>query len=456
MIGRQLLLIGLAVLCVQSLAAAGYTLSVDGRAQAPSVLSLNGTPDQPAEGDLLQVSRYLLPLGSEQNLTLQTEEYRLLQVAADGTKEVVGVIVSWTFPDDKRVPVNPLSDLSDAQLKRLRCVRLRHWDEQVAAQVAKLDAQRVCIIVDSYAHTGPTNALPALPDNLELLSIDQTATGELNDLAGLARYKSLRFLDVDTFGDGVDGAWVAHPKLRYLGVNGKLTNPSALAGLTELRTLSLSGCEEIDAVDFVQRLPALRRLDLDRTSVASLEPLGAHPSLQTVSAVSTPLKKLPAKPIPGLRELSILSTEVSDADAQSFAKANPDCRVLHRWADAFKSAVAGADRVRIRSGGLCHRDIEHEKTLTETKDPAHIASLLASIDIDEAESGFHCMCCGNPSIEFYRGEKLLASLGFHHGVSLRWKRPWPGDAKLTPEGTTAMQRWLADHGVANPDDEPDR
>jgi hypothetical protein len=65
-------------------------------------------------------------------------------------------------------------------------------------------------------------------------------------------------------------------------------------------------------------------------------------------------------------------------------------------------------------------------------------------------SGFHCMCCGEPSIEFYRGERLVLTLGFHHGQSLRWVGGWPGDGALITDSARFLVKWLADHEVEGP------
>jgi len=58
------------------------------------------------------------------------------------------------------------------------------------------------------------------------------------------------------------------------------------------------------------------------------------------------------------------------------------------------------------------------------------------------------MCCGEPSIEFYQKDKLLLTLGYHHGRSLRWPEGWPGDALLTAPGADALRNWLVEHRVS--------
>jgi len=63
------------------------------------------------------------------------------------------------------------------------------------------------------------------------------------------------------------------------------------------------------------------------------------------------------------------------------------------------------------------------------------------------------MCCGDPSFEFYRGDELVVTIGFHHGQSLRWPGGWPADGMMTPACASFVNDWLADHGVTAPRDE---
>ena len=72
-------------------------------------------------------------------------------------------------------------------------------------------------------------------------------------------------------------------------------------------------------------------------------------------------------------------------------------------------------------------------SMFEVKDAAEIEHIVGRIAIDEKRSGGHCMCCGEPSFEFYKDEELVAMVGFHHGRSIRWLGGWPGDGMLTPQ-----------------------
>ena len=127
---------------------------------------------------------------------------------------------------------------------------------------------------------------------------------------------------------------------------------------------------------------------------------------------------------------------------------------VNSWTKALHNELKEATRLQIRSGGTCHRQAETEKTLLDLQDPEKVAIVTQGIQIAQSESGFHCMCCGNPTLEFYRGDTLIASLGFHHARSLRWPDgKWEGDGLLTEESSIFLIKWMADNGLSGPKDE---
>jgi hypothetical protein len=124
------------------------------------------------------------------------------------------------------------------------------------------------------------------------------------------------------------------------------------------------------------------------------------------------------------------------------------------WSESLDRALAGSTRLRIRSGGTCHRDVDSEQTLLEVKNQRVIAGLVERIRVSDDESGFHCMCCGEPTLEFYRDDNLVVSLGYHHGSSIRWlDGKWLGDGLLTQGSATYLMSWLSERGVSGPKDE---
>ena len=129
----------------------------------------------------------------------------------------------------------------------------------------------------------------------------------------------------------------------------------------------------------------------------------------------------------------------------------PGCTARHGWTESLQQAVQGTTRLRIRSGGTCHRVIEHEETLAEVTDATEINRFIDGIVIDERRSGGSCMCCGNPTFEFYAGDRLLAMVGYHHGERLRWANgKWTGDGELTSASRSFLIAWLSQHRVDGP------
>ena len=125
--------------------------------------------------------------------------------------------------------------------------------------------------------------------------------------------------------------------------------------------------------------------------------------------------------------------------------------LFDNWTNSLRTAVQGTTRLRIRSGGTGHRSSEEEKTLAEITNPQEIERFLKAIDIDRWRSGGVCLCGGDPTFEFYAGNRLLAMVSFHHGRRLRWaKGQWSGDGQLTARSQDSLLAWLTQHGVDGP------
>lgn len=120
---------------------------------------------------------------------------------------------------------------------------------------------------------------------------------------------------------------------------------------------------------------------------------------------------------------------------------------LFAWERSLVAETRDANRVRVRTGGTCHRHLEDERVLFEESNSDRIAELIRSIEVDEWNSGSYCHCCGDPSIEFYNGDELVVTLGYHHGRSLRWREGWSGDALLTESSANKLAAWLAASSV---------
>lgn len=114
--------------------------------------------------------------------------------------------------------------------------------------------------------------------------------------------------------------------------------------------------------------------------------------------------------------------------------------------------IKGADKVVVRSGGMCHRNAKREKVLFTLTDEQAIRELWDGIKLEGGQFGkiSMCMCCGNPTFEFYRGKKLLTSVSFHHSYNLRWAG-WSSDAHLSVESSKYFKELFQKQGLTEAD-----
>jgi hypothetical protein len=127
----------------------------------------------------------------------------------------------------------------------------------------------------------------------------------------------------------------------------------------------------------------------------------------------------------------------ADEPAAEKPKAKPSA-----WKAPLEKALADADRLLIeplsatqKKGGL------------EIKGADRLRELLKRIEIDDERSGFACLCDGDHLFHFYKGDRLVVTLGHHHGIGLRWRGgSWEGDAALTPDSQVALPRWFREYG----------
>jgi hypothetical protein len=261
---------------------------------------------------------------------------------------------------------------------------------------------------------------------------------------------------------GLDCRLIGHSaQLRRLDLASvQVRNPRALASLTALRELWVCSCRGVNDVEFARGMVALKRLRLEWTAVADLSPLGGLASLETVVADVSRVQRLPDGPMPALRTLSLLSSEVSPDAVAAFTKAHPACEVRYQWQDTLERRLRGAVRLRVADwepGGRGPLDTE---TLFEVKDAKAVQQLIAKIRVVELPGVGTCGCTGGPILEFYGRDKNapfpIVRLTLHHGVRLRRTSGWPGDAPLTKESAEFLCGWLAKHGVTEPKAERER
>jgi hypothetical protein len=424
---------------------------LDGVPIRPRIHSVHDDSGLPRAGDMIRVRNILLVLGGEKELKLKTKEMaagRLLKETPEGDV-CVGVRVWKNADAHAAVLTNPLARMTPQELAELRGVRLEAWSPELAEPLKGVDLERTAVQVTEGAVYGTAMSLPPLPAGLRYLSVEEDRGGDFRDLSGLCDLTALRFLSVRTELP-VEAGWLSSlSELRRLAVlAGGFKNPPLLARLQNLRLLDLSYNEDLADVSFIGKLKELRVLELRQTSIKDLSAVGALDKLEMLDVEQTPVSVLPAGVLPNLRRLRILSSAVGDEAAATFAKAHPHCRIRQRWADVLREAVVAADRLCVRGGAVARAPV-----LFEEKDTAAIAEFVRGLEIDEAQSGIQSLFRGEPRLEFYQGDSLLASLTVHHGCGLRWPNQWPGDAALTEASAERLCHWLAERGVKAPQEE---
>jgi hypothetical protein len=113
--------------------------------------------------------------------------------------------------------------------------------------------------------------------------------------------------------------------------------------------------------------------------------------------------------------------------------------------DALLSTVTG---VRIIEDGVAGGRAIGDNVLLDESEPRAISAFYTCLAIDESAPGCHCMCLGDYAIELYAGDYLAATLGLHHGRSIRWETGWKHDALLR-DGLKLLW-WMSTHGLSTP------
>lgn len=458
-IGKIMLLVVFTMLFFSSVGFADgdYKFILNGKKIDPYIISLNGEPEKPKPGDLVSINRCLITLGEPGEYKFKGSLYnggKLFLVKKDGFKQVIAVKIRWDYNKKGKIIHNPLDKLSKKEIEGLRAICFDAWPQGVEEQLKFINPKRVCITLKGEVAQGKSMKFPPLPENIAYLSIDENSNQGIKDYAPLSNFKSLVFLSVNVFtNDHFDILMVSNNNgLRSLNLNGQnLINSDKLPKFKQLRWLNIGDCDGIKDLQFAADMKFLKYLIMYATKIPDLSPLASLKFLTYINANSSAIKKLPTRGFPSLKALKIMSSKLSKKDVEAFAKAHPDCKISFGWNTALQNSLVGVTKIRLRSGGTCHRDRDREKIFFEEKNIDKIKKIIANIKVDEENVGFHCMCCGNPTFEFYKGEKLVAMLGFHHGKSVRWAGgDWPNDAGLTEDSLEFICKWLSDNGIKGP------
>ena len=191
--------------------------------------------------------------------------------------------------------------------------------------------------------------------------------------------------------------------------------------------------------------------------------------LATPSAVADdglPESKMPSELVPPPHQGNVnRSVRSSFAGAmlpdESANKAGSKPSPMDGWTyeGEFHKSISAADRIVIRDGGFNYGEpFDGQRVLFEVSDPLEIKGVYGHIKFKSPQILGACLCCGHPGIDWYRGQKRVASTSVQHGLALRWDGfPGPvnkyGDAQLTDDSAEWLVTWLAKHGVGGPKEE---
>lgn len=415
--------------------------------------------------DLLRVGGFVVLDGEAARPRYRAGTGRLYRREDDGSEALVGVAavgrpvgeaiaggvkIGGHVRYGVAVERDTLGEVDDADLSRLRCVRLVRPTEEQRPYLARLDLSKVVFVDGGAAGDG----VPWLPPGARHVVLGAGLEGRgPADLADLADHADLESLVLGAH----DARCDLHPltrlaRLRTLDLSGRdVAHLRALSRSKELRRLDAAGCVAVDDLTPLAACRHLEHLDVSFTAVADLGPLASHPALRTLVAVGTRVARLPEGPLPALRSLRLLGAPVPREDVAAFARAHPACEVVADAAAALRPVLAGADRLRVRSGGTCHRVAVRETTLATIEGPEAIAAFVACLRFASPEFDDADLDCASTTFEVLRGETLVASLALHKGTLVRFDGGgWPGDARLSDDGADALVAFAAAHGVETP------
>lgn len=481
---------------------------LNGRRINPPLSPVDGEPDAIDPADLIEVAGVLLTVGRERELRFSasgSHPYQLFSEPPGGSRELVAARVAYEVDEEllerewrefraarggkgrgaveallrwrETSPrlVNPLSDLTDDGIRRLRGVRLDYWDDAITEQLQKIDPRNTCVTI--AVHHQHRHSLPELPSGLRYLRIEVGCSPGVESYRPLLWQRDLAYFRLHTCSDPFDVTALENCHgLKHVSFDwAVLMNPHVLTTRAELRHLEIPGCEEVSGlagalgtlrhlrrlnleycgdlpeVSWVAGLSRLRELRLDRTAVRDLTPIGGLKHIESVSANASPVGKLGAMPIPSLRELKVMSTRLGDAEVSAFSRSNPQCRVYHRWTEVLQWAISKTDRVHVRTGSE-YIGREEPETLFDERDADRARELVASLCVED-DPDPDSPGGANLSMEFYEAGRLLATVGLSQGKKVLWQDGWPGDGSLTAKSRRFLSRWLSERGISTFDDD---
>jgi hypothetical protein len=386
-----------------------YTFTLNGKSAEPVIRHVYGDPGRTVAGDIALMGAVAFVLDAPGAYAMEHEEGRgayssiLYRRLSDGSRRMIAADI-----DGGDIP-----SLTDAEWRGLRAVKLVGWSDAVVDKLQLLDAKR-CHIKVGILRDG--RGVERLPRDLGYFTPEGPLT-EREEQA-LMQMTELVYLDLR----------------RSLHCGGE---PYA-------RCDGPACCD----VSYIARVEQLRTLHVDWTCIEDISALGGHPSLRHLSADNTPLQTLPTEPLPALRHLRAMRTNLDDAEVQRFVAHNPRCRVETGLVAELRDRVRNAARLRVLDGSSCHPDPD-DPILYEGVSRAEVDELLELLILNEGFIGhFSIPGCGLVSIEFLDAQgRSLARVGALQSGTIRCPSVWPTFAGLQPDARRPFGAWLGERGA---------
>lgn len=93
----------------------------------------------------------------------------------------------------------------------------------------------------------------------------------------------------------------------------------------------------------------------------------------------------------------------------------------------FQSEIEAADLIRVRAGGVPKPTAAQARIMLEIEGAEAVKDFLAPLQLftSSKRHAAPCDCNGDPTIEIYRGGKLITSIAVQHSAALGWPDRWP-------------------------------
>ena len=443
---------------------ADYRFSLGGSTLDPGILPVAGTrKGDLVPGDIGRVGPFPFVLGPPGHYQFQfggVDKTKLICRIDKAPPRCVAVKITESQDHSGRKPVliNPLAAMTVGERSQIRGILIdtdtAEWHSILKTE--GLDWHRTALKLN-YQYDGRDHRLlPDLPSDLRYLSIFCEGVTSLKEIGSLKGNNKLHFLDLRLYDQSVDLSSICtNPDLVNLSISGgSLESVNELAGLSRIKFLKLRRTENLHSIDFVSAMPELRVFKVDSTEVTDLRPLSKCSQLRLLSASNTPVRHLPnAGNLAHLRDVRILDTPPTTRknEAETLRKARPASTVQASWEDALRAGLVRADRLSVRTHAFQEpHDLSRESPV-EIRGSENVQQLISNMRVTPRNAGSYCMSHSDHYLNFYQGEKLIATMELHHGRFLRWHRGrWPGDAELTIPAARPLCDLLASGGHEEP------